>query len=218
MQPALSTQASQLFQQTTGRVVAALMLATRFTNSAGSVVQDSEPSKYSWSLQALIVQYESTVAAAATSAVREGRAHGFMQSRGKAITAPALSAQKGVLRELLTITDLQSGIRYGAQLQTAKVLVVAIEALLAQLASSASGVGGAGGGGGAAARAREPSSGRLTSRRAQSKGGKRRQGMTKRQRRAYDELARGGLVGLGAVDPSPQRTTVAVAACVCLLL
>ena len=43
-------------------------------------------------------------------------------------------------------------------------------------------------------------------------------GLTKREQRAFDELARGGLVGLGAVDPSPQRTTVVVAACIYLLL
>ena len=42
--------------------------------------------------------------------------------------------------------------------------------------------------------------------------------MTKRERRAFDELARDGLVGLGAVDPSPQRTTVAMAAAISLLL
>ena len=42
--------------------------------------------------------------------------------------------------------------------------------------------------------------------------------MTKRERKAFDELNREGIVGLGAVDPSPQRTTVAVAACLWLLL
>jgi hypothetical protein len=42
--------------------------------------------------------------------------------------------------------------------------------------------------------------------------------MTKRERRAFDELARDGLIGLGAVDPSPQRTTVATAAAISLLL
>ena len=42
--------------------------------------------------------------------------------------------------------------------------------------------------------------------------------MTKRERKEYDELAREGLVGIGAIDPSPQRTTVAVAAAMSLLL
>ena len=42
--------------------------------------------------------------------------------------------------------------------------------------------------------------------------------LTKRERDAFNTLARDGLVGLGAVDPSPQRTAVAVAACLYLLL
>ena len=42
--------------------------------------------------------------------------------------------------------------------------------------------------------------------------------LTKRERRAFEDLARGGLLGRDAVDPSPQRTTVATAAIVALLL
>ena len=38
-------------------------------------------------------------------------------------------------------------------------------------------------------------------------------GLTKRERQAASELEREGWIGAGAVDPSPQRTTVAVAAC-----
>eukprot|EP00966_Prymnesium_polylepis_P310940 7183978-Prymnesium_polylepis.1 len=40
---------------------------------------------------------------------------------------PALSSFTGVLRELLETMDLQNGIRYGSQLQTAKLFVVALE-------------------------------------------------------------------------------------------
>jgi hypothetical protein len=42
--------------------------------------------------------------------------------------------------------------------------------------------------------------------------------MTKRERKAVDDLTREGWVHRGAVDPSPQRTTVAVAASLSLLL
>ena len=147
---------------------------------------------------------------------RGGR--GFSEQRGAAITAPALSDKRGVVRELLAVMDLQHGIRYGSQLQTAKVFVVAVEQLLAQLGEAPSpsrppprptaggGAGGRGSGG----------SGRTGKGRAKRAKASRR--LTKRERRAFEELARDGLVGLGAVDPSPQRTTVAVAASISLLL
>ena len=132
------------------------------------------------------------------------------------VTAPALSAQRGVLRDLLQVLDLQQGIRFGGQLRTARVFIAALEQLLALQAGSeppnpqardlASAFGGSSGGwrGAAGARARGTK---------KAKGG-----LTKRERQAASELEREGWIGAGAVDPSPQRTTVAVAACLSLLL
>ena len=139
---------------------------------------------------------------AAPSRARGG-GRGFQ--RGVAVTAPALSAQRGVLRELLVTMDLQNGIRFGAQAQTAKVFLVALDQILSSRFVGSTSV----------LPTSAVSSRRRGGRRAVAAGGG---GMTKRERKALDELNREGLVGLGAVDPSPQRTTVAVAACLWLLL
>ena len=168
-------------------------------------------------LQALIVRYEGTVAApppedargssrssgggrprggrqwggVGTSGGAGRRARGFRARRTD--SAPALSSFSGVLRELLVTMELQNGIRYGAQLQTAKVFVVALEQLQQQLGLFE---------GGGRTSAAAPRVARLT----------------KRERAALDSLVKEGLVGPGAVDPSPQRSTVALAAVITLLL
>ena len=89
--------------------------------------------------------------------------------------------------------ELQNGIRYGSQLQTAKVFVVALEQLQLQLGSPEQ-------------RARVSLAAPRRSAR-----------LTKREKVTLDSLNKAGLVGPGAVNPSPQRTTIAVAAVVTLL-
>ena len=65
--------------------------------------------------------------ATATAAGPLRGTRGFQQQRGVAVTAPALSAQRGVLRDVLVILDLQNGIRFSGQYQMAKVVLVALE-------------------------------------------------------------------------------------------
>ena len=140
---------------------------------------------------------------------------GFTQQRG-AVTAPSLAAQRGVLRSILAALDLQSGIRYGGQLQSAKMFVLALERLLAQLAASSPQL--AKGLQQSAPNAPPAGAGKRGARRALAAARAKRGGMTKREQRAAVELSREGWVGQGAVDPSPQRSAVAVAACLSLLL
>ena len=117
------------------------------------------------------------------------------------------------MRDLLIAMDLQQGIRFGSQCQTAKVFIVTLDQLLAQHAARPLATGAQSPPGGSGRRL--PRSGS----RGKGKGGGVAKGvMTKRERAAFDELARDGLVGLGAVDPSPQRTAVATAAALSLLL
>ena len=128
------------------------------------------------------------------------------------MTAPTLSSLRGVLRDILVALDLQQGIRYGGQCQTAKVFIVSLEQTLAQLTESSPDVAL----GLAEASPRAPRRGRGGA--SGGRGGKRGELMTKRERKAVDEFSREGWVGQGAVDPSPQRSAVAVAACMSLLL
>lgn len=134
---------------------------------------------------------------------------------------------RSILREILAAVDLEHGIENGTQLQTAKVFVVALQQLLLQVAPAtlADSLQGASRdqrdgnfplGLGVAMSSRRGSKGKGGG--TKSKRRTARKGLTKREQRAFDELAKGGLVGLGAVDPSPQRTTVAVAACISLML
>ena len=212
------------------------LLVTRPSLQLGGAASQQSPQAWAkqlrqlrQALQALVVRYEAAAGPAAAvtggrgvvdSSAARGRGRGFNQQRGAAVTAPALSTQRGVLRELLETMDLQQGIRFGTQCQSAKVLIVALDNVLAQLTTQPGfatavkpatrkldAAAGFGKGFRAEIRSRKP---------AASKGQK--AGMTKRERKAFDDLAREGLVGFGAVDPSPQRTAVAVAAAMSLLL
>ena len=167
------------------------------------------------SLEALVVRYEAAatpVAAPQASSAASGRggrgARGFKE-KTTAVTAPALSSLKGVLREILVALDLQQGIRYGGQLQSARVFVLALEQLFAQLSRSNPQL--------VAPGQQQQPAGKSVG----GKGGKRkstRGTLTKKERKVADELSREGWVGEGAVDPSPQRSAVAIAACMSLLL
>ena len=162
-----------------------------------------------------MVRYEAAatpVAAPQASSAASGRggrgARGFKE-KTTAVTAPALSSLKGVLREILVALDLQQGIRYGGQLQSARVFVLALEQLFAQLSRSNPQL--------VAPGQQQQPAGKSVG----GKGGKRkstRGTLTKKERKVADELSREGWVGEGAVDPSPQRSAVAIAACMSLLL
>ena len=139
-------------------------------------------------LRALIARHQDASARAAAGA---GSTRGFASQRAAASSsraaaaaaaAPALCALTGVSRELLELLDLRKGLRYSAQLQAAKVFCVVLEQHLDHATLAALGVG-------------APAPPRPQAR------------LTKRERRALTEL--GSMLELGAVDPSPQRTTVA---------
>lgn len=167
-------------------------------------------------LQKLIVQFESAEATTSVtqhlsrvtaSQMKSGRtrhpvrdspkrqrsqAQGF-RARQAQSSSPALGAFTGVMRDLLVTMDLHHGIRYGAQLQTAKVFLVALGQLQQQLSVMQP----------ALRRTQVPA--------------RRGTRLTKREKQALGEISRAGLIGPGAVDPSPQRTTIAVAAVITLL-
>lgn len=170
-------------------------------------------------LQALVVRYEAGGGTRGSQAAGSagGGTRGFSQQRG-AVTAPALSSLRGVLREILAALDLQQGIRYGGQLQSARVFIVALEQLQSQLSRTnpalTQGLAVATPPSSSRGRTGKPARGRSKRAAAAGKGTK----MTKREQLAADELSREGWVGQGAVDPSPQRSAVAIAACMSLLL
>lgn len=107
---------------------------------------------------------------------------------------PALSQFPAVIQSIVATMDLEHGIRYGAQLQTAKVFVVALEQTLMQMSAT-----------GGLHSSRAGAAPRILTR------------LTKKEMLALGSLAKSGLVGPGAVDPSPQRTTIAVAAVITIL-
>ena len=149
-------------------------------------------------LQGLIVRYETAADADARRQGRGGRA-GFQ--RAPEAAAPTLGALGAVPRALLGAVDLQQGLRSTAHLQSAKVFVFALDQLLPQRRPTRTTTTAAG-------PTLPPSrmrSGKLAR-------------LTKRERRAFSDITRGGLLKRDAVDPSPQRTTVVTAAIVALLL
>jgi hypothetical protein len=221
-------------------VLEGMLLALQANGGPPSAVSmDVQLSQLQQALQALVVRYEAATSTSSGGVKADGTSRGgrggdggrpgrgFKQRYGAAVTAPALSAQRGVLREILLAMDLQQGIRFGSQCQTAKVFILTLNQILAQLtrrppatATSAAVTGMARPSKGAERRpaARGGGKGKPGSKPKGKGGGVGSAVMTKRERRAFDELARDGLIGLGAVDPSPQRTTVATAAAISLLL
>jgi hypothetical protein len=184
-----------------------------------------ELSELQLALQAIVVRYE------AAANPTGGRGLGFAAPWGAAsapVPTPALASLRGALRDVLVALDLHKGIRFGAQCQTAMVYINALEGIFALLGTEPSMAQAAAAA--AAAAGSEPAGavgfgrrGAVTGARraAPSKQGKNRAAgtaMTKRERKAVDDLTREGWVHRGAVDPSPQRTTVAVAASLSLLL
>jgi len=148
-------------------------------------------------LQLLLQSLLSLVAKYERADVKRGRGGFSGGTRGRAQAyahAPALGTMRGISRELLRVIDLQNGLRYRAQLQSAKVFSAALEQLLRQLA--------------------DPTIARVTS----GLRGARR--TTKREAHAAfvagTRVDRHGHMEV-EVDPSPMRTTVATAAVVYLL-
>ena len=144
---------------------------------------------------------------------------GFGARRGAAAaTGPALGSLRGLSRELLIALDLQNGLRYAAQLQSAKLFCANLEELLGRTAPE-SGEAAAQGGGlkGATSKPKGKPWTKPTPKAGGGKGSSNSWRMTKREQKLYSEMLGEGLVGFGAVDPSPQRTTTATAAVVALL-